>query len=80
MQKHLAQTLARLASSGGGSSTYPTRALLMEDPPAIDDNEITDKGYINQRAVLMRRANLVERLYANEAASDVVVLPAVTSV
>lgn len=80
VQKHLAQTLARLASSGGGSSTYPTRALLMEDPPAIDDNEITDKGYINQRAVLMRRANLVERLYANEAASDVVVLPAVTSV
>ena len=34
--------------------------------PAIDANEITDKGYINQRAVLERRADLVERLYSND--------------
>ena len=37
----------------------------MTEPPQIDGNEITDKGYINQRAVLERRAALVERLYSN---------------
>jgi feruloyl-CoA synthase len=36
----------------------------MAEPPNIDANEITDKGYINQGAVLARRAALVERLYA----------------
>ena len=35
-------------------------------PPSIDANEITDKGYINQRAVLAHRAAAVERLYAGE--------------
>ncbi|MCX7176591.1 MAG: feruloyl-CoA synthase [Proteobacteria bacterium] len=74
VQQRLAQALAQLAGGSSGSSTYPTRALLMEDPPAIDDNEITDKGYINQRAVLMRRTALVERLYAAEPDADVIVL------
>ncbi|MEZ5615256.1 MAG: feruloyl-CoA synthase [Rhodocyclaceae bacterium] len=59
--------LAQLKREGGGSSTYATRALLMAEPPSIDANEITDKGYINQRAVLARRAALVERLYAEPA-------------
>ena len=36
----------------------------MAEPPSIDANEITDKGYINQRAVLDRRAALVARLFA----------------
>ena len=39
------------------------RAMLMTEPPSIDGNELTDKGYINQRAALERRAALVERLY-----------------
>ena len=39
------------------------RALLMDRPPSIDANEVTDKGYINQLAVLECRADLVERLY-----------------
>jgi feruloyl-CoA synthase len=51
----------------GGSSTHPTRVLIMTDPPSIDANEITDKGYMNQRAVLERRAALVEALYAGGA-------------
>ncbi|MBI3140816.1 MAG: feruloyl-CoA synthase [Rhodocyclales bacterium] len=59
--------LAKLKREGGGSSTYATRALLMAEPPSIDASEITDKGYINQRAVLSRRAALVERLYADSA-------------
>ena len=40
------------------------RVLLMEEPPQVDGNEITDKGYINQRATLERRKALVEKLYA----------------
>jgi len=64
--------LAQLKRENGGSSTHATRALLMAEPPSIDANEITDKGYINQRAVLSRRAALVERLYAAPAAASVV--------
>ena len=37
----------------------------MAEPPQIDASEITDKGYLNQRAVLERRASLVEKLYTN---------------
>ena len=62
----------RTMASEGGSSTHPTRALVMSEPPSIDANEITDKGYINQRAVLERRAALVERVHANPPPPDVV--------
>jgi len=48
-----------------GSSTRIARALIMAEPPNIDANEITDKGYLNQRAVLARRAELVDILYGN---------------
>jgi feruloyl-CoA synthase len=63
--------LSRLAAEGGGSSTYAARALLMAEPPSIDANEITDKGYINQRAVLTRRAGLVDALHAGKPGADV---------
>ena len=55
--------LQALKQRGGGSSTYASRALLMAEPPSVEDGEITDKGYINQRIVLTRRADLVEFLY-----------------
>jgi len=61
------------AESGGASSTHPVRALVMAEPPSIDANEITDKGYINQRAVLERRAALVEVLHADRPTPDVIV-------
>jgi feruloyl-CoA synthase len=44
------------------------RVLVMSEPPSIDANEITDKGYMNQRAVLERRAALVEKLYSDDPA------------
>ena len=47
----------------GGSSMRPARLLVMTEPPSIDATEITDKGYMNQRAVLERRRELVETLY-----------------
>ncbi|MGY4305703.1 feruloyl-CoA synthase [Bradyrhizobium sp. USDA 4369] len=58
----------------GASSRRIGRAMLMVEPPSIDGHELTDKGYINQRAGLERRAALVERLYAAEPDSDVIVL------
>ena len=48
----------------GGSSQAVAAALLLDEPPSADAGEITDKGYINQSAVLRRRAAEVERLYA----------------
>jgi feruloyl-CoA synthase len=48
-----------------------TRAILLEEPPSLDAREITDKGSLNQRAVLEHRAALVELLYGSEA-SDLI--------
>lgn len=52
-----------------GSSARVVRAMLLDEPPSIDGGEITDKGYINQRAVLDRRAAQVEALYAESPLS-----------
>ena len=51
-------------------------ALLLIEPPSIQAGEITDKGYVNQRAVLERRATFVEQLYCGEPAPELIVLPA----
>jgi feruloyl-CoA synthase len=61
-------------STEGASSLRIARAMLMTEPASIDGNELTDKGYINQRAGLDRRAALVERLYADPPGEDVIVL------
>jgi feruloyl-CoA synthase len=61
-------------STEGASSMRVARAMLMTEPASIDGNELTDKGYINQRSGLERRAALVERLYADPPAEDVIVL------
>ena len=53
------------------SSSRITRLMVMSEPPSIDANEITDKGYMNQRAVLERRAALVEKLYLEK--NDIVI-------
>jgi feruloyl-CoA synthase len=50
--------------SSEASSTRITRLMVMTEAPSIDANEITDKGYMNQRAVLETRAALVDKLYA----------------
>jgi feruloyl-CoA synthase len=68
------QTLAdELHRSGTGSATRVARAIVLIDPPSIDRGEITDKGSINQRAVLTHRDALVEHLYAG--GDDTVILP-----
>ena len=72
VRARIADGLARLAAESAASSTRPGRVLVLAEPPSIDANEITDKGYINQRAVLERRAAAVERLYAAPTAAEVV--------
>jgi feruloyl-CoA synthase len=47
-----------------GSSNRVARAVVLEEPPSLDAGETTDKGSINQRAVLRRRAGIVEELYS----------------
>ena len=56
--------LKSFAQQSTGSSNRIVRAVLAEDPPSLDAGEITDKGSFNQRAVLERRAALVNELYA----------------
>jgi feruloyl-CoA synthase len=66
----IASGLAKLkAQSGGGSSGHATRAFLLAEPASVDGGEITDKGYINQRAVLTRRAAAVATL-EDDASSE----------
>ena len=73
VRARLRAAMKKLAvETGAGSSTHPVRALIMSEPPSIDANEITDKGYINQRAVLERRAALVEQLHADSPSSEVI--------
>ena len=53
----------KLWADGTGSANRVARALVLLDPPAIDAGEVTDKGSINQRAVLKHRAAIVDALY-----------------
>ena len=56
----------KLAGQGTGSSNRIARARLLREPPSFEKNEITDKGSINQRAVLTQRAALVDAMYEGE--------------
>ena len=76
VQAHVRSGLVQLVVAGAGSSMAAERALLMEEPPSIDAGEITDKGYINQRAVLTRRSALVERLHVATPDDGVILRPA----
>jgi len=60
-REELERRLRTLENSG--SSNRVTRALVLEEPPSLDAGETTDKGSINQRAVLAKRKDLVEELY-----------------
>ena len=66
--------LAALAETSTGSSTRIARAVLLGTPLSIDNSEVTDKGSVNQRAVLEHRADLVERLYSDPVSCHAIVL------
>ena len=71
---HLRAQLTAYNLENCGSSTTVARIILVSEEPSIDANEITDKGYINQRAVLERRVATVNRLYADKPNDDVIIL------
>jgi feruloyl-CoA synthase len=73
VRSRLESLLAACARTGTGSATRLTRALLLEEPPSLDAGEITDKGSLNQRAMLDRRRALVEALYSEGPSADVLV-------
>jgi feruloyl-CoA synthase len=66
------QKLSAFQSAATGSSTRVARALLLDTPLSIDRGEVTDKGSINQRAVLDHRSDLVEMLYSSQPAAGVI--------
>jgi feruloyl-CoA synthase len=72
--EHVRKALAKWNAEKVGSSMRIGRVLLLQDPPSIDAGEITDKGYINQRLALQRRAAAVERLFAEKPEPDVIVI------
>jgi feruloyl-CoA synthase len=71
LREHLSQALAAL-NEGAGSAARVERLLLLAEPPSLDAGEITDKGYINQRVCLERRADEVTRLYGGEPGAELI--------
>lgn len=74
----LREGLQALKARSGGSSRHATRARLLSTMPQVDRGEITDKGYVNQRAVLVNRDEDVARLHGDDAA-DYVAIDALNS-
>lgn len=67
-----AALLARVNRGAGGSASRVERLLVLATPPSADHHEVTDKGSINQRAVLATRAELVEDFYAGRVPGTIV--------
>lgn len=72
VRAHFTDLLTSFAAQATGSSNRVVRALLLSDVASIDSGELTDKGSLNQRAVLKSRAVIVEALYAEPAANTVI--------
>jgi len=72
IHRHVLNALKRWNSQNTGQSTRIQRVLLLGDAPSIDANEITDKGYINQRAVLKHRKTELERLFDSRHHPDII--------
>jgi feruloyl-CoA synthase len=68
------QRLVKFLDEATGSSTRITRAALLDTPLSIDRGEVTDKGSVNQRSVLEHRAALVELMYSDPPAAQVMLL------
>jgi len=71
---HVEAAIAKWNVAHRGSSERIARVVLLPDAPSIDANEITDKGYINQRLALERRKADVARLFATKPDADVIVI------
>jgi len=67
------ERLAKFKAESTGSSTRIARAVLLDTPLSIDRGEVTDKGSVNQRAVLEHRADVIEELYAASPSDKIIV-------
>jgi feruloyl-CoA synthase len=67
------ERLAKFKAGATGSSTRIARAILLDTPLSIDRGEVTDKGSVNQRAVLEHRAEVIEGIYATPPSDNVIV-------
>jgi feruloyl-CoA synthase len=74
VREHIRKGIAQLNAQHSESSARIARVLLLPDLPSIDANEITDKGYINQRLALEHRRASVDRLFAERPDQEVIVL------
>jgi feruloyl-CoA synthase len=68
------ERFAKFLATATGSSTRIVRAVLLDTPLSIDRGEVTDKGSINQRAVLEHRSSLIETLYAKQPPAHIIAL------
>jgi len=68
------ERFVQFLSTTTGSSTRITRAILLDTPLSIDRGEVTDKGSINQRAVLEQRKSLIEEMYWPRPPAHVITL------
>ncbi|SFQ07549.1 feruloyl-CoA synthase [Donghicola eburneus] len=66
LQAELEERLREMAHNATGSAKRISRAIILSEPPSVKDHEITDKGSLNVRKIITRRADLLERLYDNE--------------
>lgn len=71
---HIEASIRRHNLDRPGSSTRISRVLLLTEPPSQDAGEITEKGYVNQRAVLEGRADKVKALYEDPPADGILVI------
>jgi feruloyl-CoA synthase len=75
LARDIAERLAAFNAKAGGTSRKVGSMMLLTDPPSLDEGEITDKGYINQGAVLSKRAESVEDLYSGTGAPLLLKIP-----
>ena len=68
VRQHFQRLMTQLNATATGSASRVARMLLLEEAPSVEAGEQTDKGSINQRVVLQRRAALVEALYGDGVA------------
>lgn len=66
LQSQIENRLSEMAKAASGSAKRISRAIILAEPPSLKDSEITDKGSLNPRKIMTRRAELLERLYDNE--------------
>jgi feruloyl-CoA synthase len=71
VRAEISARLADCAAQGTGSATRITRAIVLDEPLSLDAGEVTDKGSLNQRVILTRRAAVVDELYGDPSSPRV---------